>query len=526
MSTSKLRLFTRLVVAVITVGAAAVSGACSERSDGRRGVSTPASPTALAPGGAAGLLTPSAVTENSTSNVTFPPRNEPFDFRANFLEPKYRDQLRRPLQSSAVDVEGTIVWTQEYLRYRVNGCGHIDAVNRVFSQIEGRGIAAVCSPVTGTPVFPPRNEPFDFRQRLEIKYRDELRRGAVQSAVDVEGDIVWTQEYLRYRVTGCAHRDAIDKVMAQIDGRGVQPDCAPVPPTRESCSYSLGTNAGTVPVAGGSFTAMVSTQSGCGWRLSSNQPWLTLSGNSTGSGSGGVAFSVAANPTGAAGRSAILTLNGDGAGASVVVSQSGSTVPQCTFSVSPSSVSVAADGGDNLQVSVSTSAGCVWSASSLSSFVSITSGATGSGTGGLRFSVASNTSSSPRTGTIRVSYAGGSQDVTITQGAANVLVADFTVNPQPCVLTASSSFTGPSTDCTFDAGASQSTEGIARYEWNFGPQASFTPTNNGRVVPRVSFGCGLGSGEIFRDVTVTIFTASGRSASRTKAVRFRKDSGC
>ena len=52
--------------------------------------------------------------------------------------------------------------------------------------------------------FPPRNEPFAFRQELERIYRDDLRRTAVQTFVDPEGDIVWTQEYLRYRLNGCS----------------------------------------------------------------------------------------------------------------------------------------------------------------------------------------------------------------------------------------------------------------------------------------------------------------------------------
>ena len=41
-------------------------------------------------------------------------------------------------------VEGEAVWTQEYLRYRVNRCGHTDSINKVFQQIDGRGIAATC----------------------------------------------------------------------------------------------------------------------------------------------------------------------------------------------------------------------------------------------------------------------------------------------------------------------------------------------------------------------------------------------
>jgi hypothetical protein len=166
--------------------------------------------------------------------VDFPPRNEPFDFRANALEARYRDVLRRPAVSSFVDVEGTIVWTQEYLRYRVNRCGHQEAIQKVFDQIDGRGLQPVCGNApTGNVAFPPRNEPFEFRTLLEAKYRDGLRRPAGQTFVDAEGDVIWTQEYLRYRVSSCSHTVAVDKVMTQIGGAGVAPDCSATgpPPT-------------------------------------------------------------------------------------------------------------------------------------------------------------------------------------------------------------------------------------------------------------------------------------------------------
>src|SRR5439155_15605340 len=127
-----------------------------------------------------------------------------------------------------VDLEGDIVWTQEYLRYRVNACDHGSAVSKVFAQIDGLGVQAVCgASSSGQVLFPPRNEPFDFRQQLEIKYRDGLHRSATSTFVDIEGDIVWTQEYLRYRVNFCDHPTAVSKVFAQIDGRGVQADCTP-----------------------------------------------------------------------------------------------------------------------------------------------------------------------------------------------------------------------------------------------------------------------------------------------------------
>jgi len=43
--------------------------------------------------------------------------------------------------------------------------------------------------------------------------------------VDNEGDVVWTQEYLRYRVNGCGHAVAVQDVMLQIDGFAAPPVC-------------------------------------------------------------------------------------------------------------------------------------------------------------------------------------------------------------------------------------------------------------------------------------------------------------
>jgi len=225
---------------------AAVAG-CSSDGGQRKTSSSPTAPSAVVADGVSAAQTTSAAVDRSAASgnsikgsrfvsqaVEFPPRDGTFQFRQQ-LETAYRDQLRRSTTSSFVDIEGSIVWTQEYLRYRVNGCGHQDAVTRVTAQIQGRGIQPICQDFTGTTVtFPPRNEPFAFRQELERIYRDDLRRGAVQTFVDAEGDIVWTQEYLRYRLNGCSHPDATDRVLAQVSGGAVQPTCTgatPPPPT-------------------------------------------------------------------------------------------------------------------------------------------------------------------------------------------------------------------------------------------------------------------------------------------------------
>jgi len=60
------------------------------------------------------------------------------------LEASYRDTLGRAPIATYVDREGDIVWLQEYLRYRVNGCGHGVAVQSVFLQIDGAPPPALC----------------------------------------------------------------------------------------------------------------------------------------------------------------------------------------------------------------------------------------------------------------------------------------------------------------------------------------------------------------------------------------------
>ena len=164
-------------------------------------------------------------TSGGAGTVSFPPRNESLDFR-NQLDTKYRDGLGRKPTSTSVDNEGDIVWTQEYLRYRVNRCTHQQAIDRVMSQIDGGPIVGVCGAAPpGQVQFPPRNEPLDFRNQLEVKYRDGLKRSATSTSVDNEGDVVWTEEYLRYRVNGCGHAVAVQNVFVQIDGRPAPAVC-------------------------------------------------------------------------------------------------------------------------------------------------------------------------------------------------------------------------------------------------------------------------------------------------------------
>lgn len=160
-----------------------------------------------------------------SSNVSFPPRNEPNDFFTQ-LAALYRDVLRAAPVATFVDPEGTVVWLSEYARYRVGLCDHATAATRVFSQIDNTGVFGVCALTPAGPIpFPPRNEGLVFMNELDAKYRDGLRRSASTSFVNNEGAVVWVLEYFRYRLNRCGHGDAVTKVFLQIQGQGIQPLC-------------------------------------------------------------------------------------------------------------------------------------------------------------------------------------------------------------------------------------------------------------------------------------------------------------
>jgi hypothetical protein len=102
-----------------------------------------------------------------------------------------------------------------------------------------------------------------------------------------------------------------------------------------------------------------------------------------------------------------------GGSAPPCVSVSGATTgsqQQCTFSLSASDRSFDATGGTG-NVSVNTSSACAWNATSSASWLTIVSGASGTGTGFVVFQVAANTTGQARTASLTI----GGQTFTINQ---------------------------------------------------------------------------------------------------------------
>jgi len=257
---------------IVVVSLIAASMACSRGND-RRVLATPTSPTAAASaestivfvGGVSGPM-----------DLLFPGRNLSFLFRTD-LDTKYRTSLGRGQAGTVVDAEGDVVWTQEFLRYRVNGCDQATAIQRVMTQIDGGAPGGVCAaPPEGVIQFPPRQDSLDFRRALESKYQ-QMGRGVAPTVVDAEGSVVWTQEYLRYSVNGCDHATAEQKVFSQIDGGPVTDVC------QQPCTLAMVPNRLNVFDSPSSDTFEVRpNRAGCSltnWTLTSDVPWLTTQGD-------------------------------------------------------------------------------------------------------------------------------------------------------------------------------------------------------------------------------------------------------
>ena len=170
-----------------------------------------------------------------------------------------------------------------------------------------------------------------------------------------------------------------------------------------SCAISVTAAAQTVYSNPTTLSYPVVAPSGCSWTASSNQPWAAIAQGASGSGSAVVFVALSANTTGAV-RTAALTIGGQ----TVPIAQAPSS---CWYSVSPSSVSVGANGSP-VQTAITTGAGCPWSVVNNHPFaVAISAGASGSGSGTVSLTIGPAAPQTTRTLSINI----GTATLTISQ---------------------------------------------------------------------------------------------------------------
>ncbi len=151
-----------------------------------------------------------------------------------------------------------------------------------------------------------------------------------------------------------------------------------------SCTYSISPASASFTSQGGTASIAVTTQSGCPWAASSSLAWVTIPSGASGSGSGTATIQVAANASSAT-LSGTITV----AGQSFSITQAGAQT-SCTYSIYPVGQAFTVPGGTGT-IAITAGSGCSWSTSGLPSWVSIGSGASGSGNGTVSYSTAANT---------------------------------------------------------------------------------------------------------------------------------------
>ncbi|MHB8909552.1 MAG: BACON domain-containing protein [Syntrophales bacterium] len=183
-----------------------------------------------------------------------------------------------------------------------------------------------------------------------------------------------------------------------------------------SCTVNISPSGVASPASGNTGSISVTSSSSCSWTAVSNAPsWITIAaGSASGTGNKTVAYSVAANATGV-GRTGTITIGGR----TFTVTQNGST-GTCAYTISPASSPLfdsaphySAFGdlvGDKGTVDVVTSPGCAWSVTGKPSWVTITAGNPGNGSGTVNYTVAANTGIA-RNGTMTIA----GQTFTVTQ---------------------------------------------------------------------------------------------------------------
>jgi hypothetical protein len=221
-----------------------------------------------------------------------------------------------------------------------------------------------------------------------------------------------------------------------------------------TCPWNVSPSEVVMGPAGGDGSVRLSTEDFCSWVVTSRESWVAVASASNGKGSADIILRFARND------GPERTANVEVPGGTVSVRQREGTLPPvvppppvvtpppvvvpppdvppppppptppppCTFQVAPTEFNDVLFSGSPLQVDVTTQAGCMWSAASNATWVTISSGTNGTGSGRVELSVAENTGAA-RSGTLVIA----GQTVTVNQQSR-----------PPCAYTISPSSYNPS----------------------------------------------------------------------------------
>lgn len=190
-----------------------------------------------------------------------------------------------------------------------------------------------------------------------------------------------------------------------------------------NCSFAIDPASVVIPVEGGtgSFNVDASVPE-CPWVVASPVSWISiLSPLAPVSGDGTVQFTVDDNAE-------LVNAAGGARSVNLVSEQFDYTVAQdgCSYALDRSSINANAAGDDSYTVTMDSPAVCQWTAVSLSSWILVKSGTSGSGDGPIEIFVLDNPTVVPRVGTVMI----GDQTLTVNQAG---LTCDYVMNPEAVV---------------------------------------------------------------------------------------------
>ena len=198
-------------------------------------------------------------------------------------------------------------------------------------------------------------------------------------------------------------------------------------PTPVKCQVSLTTSSGVLTASGGTAIVAVQTQPECTWTAAAEVAWISGLSATSGQGSGQIEVQVSANPAPAP-RQGDVVVNDN----RVRIEQ---TAAPCVFTIAPIASSADAS-GDVGEVTVSTTEGCQWSATTEADWIVVSAPPSGSGSGIVRYSVAPN-SGPARSGSMTI--AGQIFRVTQTAGIALPPGCTYLLRPPALSLPAAGS---------------------------------------------------------------------------------------
>jgi hypothetical protein len=159
--------------------------------------------------------------------------------------------------------------------------------------------------------------------------------------------------------------------------------------TPTACAFSTDEVSFDFAAPGGNASITVRTSANCDWSAKTDAPWISLAAAGA---SGGGTLSFTVDPNSGAQRQSAITV----AGHDLFVRQDSG----CTFTITPASLATFSAAGGQGSVTMTTGTTCSWTATSLASWLTITQGASGTGTGTINFTVAANADTHSRTGQI------------------------------------------------------------------------------------------------------------------------------